>query len=127
MVREILLKTLRYYCTRPRGRAIEQHSLSLIALIIVDVLAFIASRLLLLSSIDSLYSHTHHSTHTPTRPASICERAPYLIAPHPDGATFVILRRTEDREEGGSRAQEGREVGGFGRKIVVVEAKPAKK
>ena len=48
MVREILLKTLRYYCTRPRGRAIEQHSLSLIALIIVDVLAFIASRLITL-------------------------------------------------------------------------------
>ena len=34
--------------------------------------------------------------------------------------------QTEGREEGGSRAQEGREVGGFGRKIVVVEAKPAK-
>ena len=36
--------------------------------------------------------------------------------------------QTEGREEGGSRAQEGREVGGFGRKIVVVrvvEAKPA--
>ena len=29
--------------------------------------------------------------------------------------------QTEGREEGGSRAQEGREVGGFGRKIVVVE------